>query len=85
MDDLKLYAALMEELRELQKLVEGFSEDTKMELGLDKCETVSIQRGKLSNMAYQLNDGREMKAMQTGHTYEYLGIKQSSRIEHSQS
>ena len=84
MDHLKLYAALMEEHRRLLKLVEGFTEDIKMEFGPDKCETVSIQRGKLSNMPYQLNDGREMKAMQSGDTYEYLGIKQSRRIEHSQ-
>ena len=42
------------------------------------------QDSKLSDVSCQLNDGREMKAMQSGETYKYLGIMQSRRIEHSQ-
>ena len=48
-DDWKLYATRMGELQDLFQLVEGFSEDINMELGLDKCEAVSTQQGKLSN------------------------------------
>ena len=55
-----------------------------MEFGLDKCETVSLRRGKLKDGNYQLDDGRQVKTMLAGDTYKYLGIKQARRIEHSQ-
>lgn len=84
MDDFKLYAANPEQLKFLLTTVEEFSKDIQMEFGLDKCKTLSIVQGRLSDTSYELEDGRAMEVMHTVDTYKYLGAQQSRRIEHSQ-
>ena len=79
-----MYAATKEGLQYLLGIVKSFSDDIRMKFGLDKCETVSLRRGKLKDVNYQLDDGRQVKTMLAGDTYKYLGIKQARRIEHSQ-
>ena len=75
-----MYAATKEGLQYLLGIAKSFSDDIRMEFGLDKCETVSLRRGKLKDVNYQLDDGRQVKTMLAGDTYKYLGIKQARRI-----
>ena len=57
MDDLKLYAQNNDGLNELIHKVKQFSDDIKMEFGLDKCAKASFVRGLLQRSSrIQLND-----------------------------
>ena len=47
MDDLKLLAKNDQQLQGLVNIVKQFSDDIRMELGLDKCAKVTFLRGKL--------------------------------------
>ena len=53
MDDLKTFARNDEEQQSILAVVEGFSDDIKMESGFEKsakaCSLVSFKRGKLTN------------------------------------
>jgi hypothetical protein len=46
MDDIKLCAATNNQLKELLRLAETFSRDIKMVIGIEKCKTLSIAKGK---------------------------------------
>ena len=48
MDDLKLYAVNDEQLKKLLGIVNTFSNDINMELGLDKCANATFIKGKLT-------------------------------------
>ena len=48
MDDLKIYASNDNQLESLLNTVKNFSDDIRMKFGLDKCNKLSIIRGKLS-------------------------------------
>ena len=48
MDDLKTYAKSDEDQKGLLKIVKGFSDDIRMDLGLDKCAKATFKRGKLA-------------------------------------
>ena len=48
MDDLKTYAKSDEGQKGLLKIVKGFSDDIRMEFGLDKCAKATFKRGKLA-------------------------------------
>ena len=47
MDDLKLFAKNDQQLQGLLKIVNQFSDDLRMEFGLDKCAKATCFRGKL--------------------------------------
>ena len=46
MDDLKLYAQNKKQLDSLIQIVKIYSEDIKMEFGLDKCATIAMTKEK---------------------------------------
>ena len=46
MDDLKLYSKNEKELDSLIQTVRVFSQDIRMEFGIDKCATIVLKRGK---------------------------------------
>lgn len=48
MDDLKTYVKSDEDQKGLLKIVKGFSDDIRMEFGLDKCAKATFKRGKLA-------------------------------------
>ena len=48
MDDLKLYGKSTAELESLLNTVRIFSNDISMEFGLDKCATLAIFKGKVT-------------------------------------
>jgi hypothetical protein len=49
MDDLKLYAINERQLKHLINITNKFSQDIGMKFGLDKCRTLHIESGKISN------------------------------------
>ena len=48
MDDLKLYVKSTAELESLLNIVRVISDDILMEFGLDKCATLTITKGKVT-------------------------------------
>jgi hypothetical protein len=79
MDDLKLYAETLQNLKSLVKTVEIFSNDIKMSFGLDKCAFLSIKKGVVDRHDEDLHGINELNGV-----YQYLGLPQHSRIDHSQ-
>ena len=85
MDDLKLYGKTRNELESLMNTVRIFSNDIKMEFGLDKCATLSVKRGKvISTEGIRLPDGNTVRSLQPNETYKYLGILQAEDIKHKE-
>jgi hypothetical protein len=82
MDDLKLYAETKTHLRALLRIVEDFSNDICMSFGLDKCRTISINKGNLQEDGYRTQDGQQIETMAEDEVYKYLGMKQQRTVEH---
>lgn len=78
MDDLKLYASNAKDLRLALDTVRRYSEDIGMEFGLDKCATIHLAKGKISEDKedVQLVDGNAIRHLDDDEAYEYLGIPQ---------
>ena len=65
-------------------MVETFSGCIRMEIGLDKCRTQRVVRGRQTvGENFVLVNGREVEAMAGGETYKYLGLEQGKNIEHT--
>ena len=84
MDDLKLYAKVDSELGKLLRIVKGFSDGIGMEFGLSKCAKATFQGGKLGKPNHvQLDEGATIKNPEQKKIYNYLGVDESSGIEHA--
>ena len=85
MDDLKLYAKTSAELESLLNTVRIFSNDISMEFGLEKCATLTMNRGKLSQTdGIELPQVGTMKGLGLEDSYKYLGILEADDIKHAQ-
>ena len=85
MDDLKLIAKSEEELRKQIQTVKTFSDDIRMDFGLEKCAKITYKKGKLilsQNLVIDIN--REIQELEQGKKYKYLGIEESEGIQHQQ-
>lgn len=93
MDDIKIYGQTRDEIKQLLKRVQIFSDDIKMQFGLEKCKINGIEKGvwaKLDDYEIETRgrDGIEdnfraiIQAMDTAETYKYLGVLQAKGIEH---
>jgi hypothetical protein len=85
MDDLKLIAKSVEELQKQVQTVKTFSDDIHMEFGLQKYAKITFKKGKLiylQNLEIDIN--REIKELEQGKTYKYLGIEEGEGIQHPQ-
>ncbi|CAH2106131.1 unnamed protein product [Euphydryas editha] len=80
MDNIKLYAKTEEQLHQLAHLTENFTNDIKMEFGLDKCKINSIKAGQNYQHIYTLRTGEHIDALNEQDTYKYLGYNQSMQI-----
>ena len=81
MDDIKLYANNMKQLRNLLEIVSKFSDDIKMNFGLDKCNILNIQKGKLiPTDDIILSSEETIKALDIKDHYKYLGMLQSNEV-----
>lgn len=83
MDDIKLYASTKTQIHTLTQITHTFSNDIKMQFGLDKCRTQSIHLGKREFGGIELDDGSRIESLQEGDTYKYLGFLQSRYINHT--
>jgi hypothetical protein len=87
MDDIKLYAKSVAQLKKMIAEVKIFSDQMKMKFGLDKCKTVHIVRGKLKedSQVLLLPPGDHIEALcNKDDRYKYLGIMQLNTNKHQE-
>ncbi|XP_078348127.1 uncharacterized protein LOC144633190 isoform X1 [Oculina patagonica] len=84
MDDLKTYAKSDSQQTGLLNIVKTFSDDIKMEFGLDKCAKAAFKGGKLTEtFDLQLDTDTCIKELDQENTYKYLGVDESDGIQHA--
>ena len=78
MDDLKLFASNNNQLQSLINVVKTFSDDIKMSFGMNKCNKITITRGKVAPVQNNitLNSGEILKSLENEHQYCYLGFNE---------
>ena len=80
MDDLKLYASNDNQLETLINITKIFSDDICMSFGLDKCNKITIKKGKLTNTGdIEINE-ESIKELNNSESYVYLGITERDKI-----
>ena len=85
MDDLKLYARNNNQLETLLHTVKQYSQDIRMDFGLDKCAKATFIKGKLiSSNNIKLNEDITIKDLNQEGFYKYLGVKEKNGIQHAQ-
>ena len=84
MDDLKLYGKSAPELESLLNTMRIFSNDISMEFGLDKCATLTIQRGSMVQTEGINLPNNNIRGLNLEESYKYLGILQADDIKHVQ-
>ncbi|XP_052748311.1 uncharacterized protein LOC128200110 [Galleria mellonella] len=84
MDDIKLYAETENQLNQLTKIVEQFTNDIKMEFGLEKCKINSIRAGSQHPYNYTLESGEQITSLSEQEVYKYLGYNQALFINHKE-
>ena len=56
-----------------------------MEFGLEKCATITFNKGKLTHLQNLVIDtNREIQELEQRKMYKYLGIEESEGIQHQQ-
>ena len=84
MDDLKLYGKSAPELESLLNTVRIFSNDISKEFGLDKCATLTIQRGSVVQAEGINLTNNNIRGLNLEKSYKYLRILQTDDIKHVQ-
>ena len=65
----------------LVQTVRVFSKDIEMELGIEKCAMLVMEKGKIAkSVGIELPDGKVMKSLQEGGSYKYLGILEADKL-----
>ena len=83
-DDLKTFAKNESQQEGLLNIVKSFSDDIKMEFGLEKCAKATFKRGKLvSTTDIVIDTNTKIKDLDQDGTYKYLGIDEGDGIQHS--
>ena len=83
-DDPKLYEKSIAALESLLNTVRIFSNDILMEFGLDKCITLAIIKGKVTETQGMNLPNNNIKGLNLDETHKYLGILQADDIKHKQ-
>ena len=66
-DDLKLYSYSEKELDSLLQTIRIFSKDIGMEIGIEKCAMLVIEKGNImKSVGIELPDGKVIKSLQEG-------------------
>ena len=81
MDDLKLYCCHEKGLALLVQAIHVFSEDLGIDFSIEKCAMLMIEKGKIvKSVGIELPDGKVIKRLQEGESYNYLGILEADRL-----
>ena len=83
MDDLKLYSKSDSNLRSLFRIVKKFSDDIRMQFGLEKRAKIIMNKGKMARSSnISLNEHTHIKELSNTESYKYLGVKGSANLRH---
>jgi len=83
-DDLKLFGKDDCQLKQSLTIVKEFSDDIKMEFGLDKCAMIALKRGKIiKSQNIHLNEQIVIRNMEMHETYKYLGVNENDDIDNT--
>ena len=81
MYDLKLYSQSEKGLDSLVQTASVFSENIRMEFGIEKCAMLVMEKGKIvKSFGIELPDGKVIKSLQEGESYKYLGILEADKF-----
>lgn len=84
MDDFKLYAESSAGIETVISITEEFSNDIRMELGIDKCKIQAIHKGKLTQQQpYETASSELITSLEANEFYKYLGYTQNAMIDHT--
>ena len=85
MDDIKLYARNDDELQKLITVVKQFSDDIRMEFGIEKCAKITLLRGRRVETGDMPLPDEEVsiKELTNESTYKYLGMIENDIINHN--
>ena len=65
----------------LVQTVRVFCKDIEMELGIEKCAMLVMEKGKIAkSVGIELPDGEVIKSLQEGGSYKYLGILEADKL-----
>ena len=68
-------------MESLIQTVHVFSEDIGMELRIEKCAMLVIEKGKIvKSVGIELPDGKVIKSLQKDESYKYLGILEADKF-----
>ena len=83
MDDLKLFASNDNQLRSLINVTKTFSDDIKMCFGMNKCNKITIVRGKVVHHQTDitLNTGEVLTSLENEQQYRYLGFNEREKTD----
>ena len=83
MDDLKGFCSSYASLRKMVLLIESFSHDIGMSLGLSKCKVVNLRAGKYASLGgVELAGGGVVEELKTDEVYKFLGVEELDGIRH---
>ena len=72
---------MVERIGPLVQTVRVFSEDIGMEFGIEKCDMLVVEKGKIvKSVGIELPDGKVIKSLQEGESYKYLGILEADKF-----
>lgn len=80
MDDLKLFAESENQLVSLINTTKFFSNDIRMQFGLDKCAVFKMKKGRVLRTMETVED---IKVLDSDNYYKYLGFQQNPGLEHT--
>ncbi|KAF2902350.1 hypothetical protein ILUMI_03841 [Ignelater luminosus] len=82
MDDLKIFGKNEQELRKEMSVIQTYSTDISMEMGLEKCAKVKFKTGKrVKSEAIEVGDSDLIKEQGENETYKYLGTNETWGID----
>ena len=83
MGDMKLFTKSEQDLKHLVNIVYNFSQNIGMNFGMDKYAKCTIKKGKKAEAQnIKLEDGKELRELDGGEVYKYLGVEENEAIEH---
>ena len=83
MDDLKGYSKNPKSLEKMCQIIEMFTKDIGMELGLSKCGIVHIKKGKYAKLgSVELESGGVIQELEETECYKYLGMEELVGVHH---